>query len=389
MDLIIIPFHDWRKSEKEGFRTRDVHFINALRKEKTVDKILVINRPITYLELFYKGHKRYLNGELVFRNKEFVLTQVHENVFVADFFSNDIIGQAIHKFNWFIKKYNNVKYKHFINECAKELEFESPYLITQNIFAYKLAVSLKAKSKLFDAWDNFLKFPGYKNLRKELKKGYSKSAREIVKWITNSNENIKFYKVNFGVQKIELIKNGVKIDFIGDNYEVPSDLKEIAKPWIGFGGKISYLMDVGLINYLTSKNPDLSFVFVGQILDKTVYEKITKRENVHFLGDKKYDIYPNYVRSFDICIVPYNIKGKQHGGDSMKAYEYLLANKKVVGTNGNGLEDLKENVYVVDTKREFSKEISNTENKKKPLDLNSHSWESKAKRVIYILQKNQ
>jgi hypothetical protein len=65
MDLIIIPFHDWRKSEKEGFRTRDVHFIKALTKEKSINKILVINRPITRLELLYKRHKRALDGKQI------------------------------------------------------------------------------------------------------------------------------------------------------------------------------------------------------------------------------------------------------------------------------------------------------------------------------------
>ena len=88
-------------------------------------------------------------------------------------------------------------------------------------------------------------------------------------------------------------------------------------------------------------NPDFSFVFVGQILDKEVYKKIEKRDNVIFLGDKHYDIYPNYVANFDVCIIPYNINEGQHGGDSIKAYEYLLTRKKVVGTKGNGLLDLK------------------------------------------------
>ena len=54
MNIIAIPFHDWRKSKKEGFRTRDCHLINALQKDEKVKNILVINRPTTLLELFYK-----------------------------------------------------------------------------------------------------------------------------------------------------------------------------------------------------------------------------------------------------------------------------------------------------------------------------------------------
>jgi hypothetical protein len=386
MDLIIIPFHDWRKSEKEGFRTRDVHFINALGKDKTVNKILVINRPITPLELLYKGHQKRLEGKRILKERNFALTEVRPNVFVADFFSNDIFGQGMFKFKWFIDKYKDGSYIKFIKRCIAKLDLEQPQLLLQNIFAYKLALSLKSESKLFDAWDNFLKFPGYKSLKNDLSKGYVEISKAIPNWTTNSNENIAFYRKNFSVKNIQLIKNGVKTDFVKGSFEVPLDLIEIKKPWIGFGGKISYLMDFDLINFLSEKNPELSFVFVGQILDKTIYSKIIKRNNVHFLGDKRYDIYPNYVRSFDVCIVPYNIKSKQHGGDSMKAYEYLLAGKKVVGTNGNGLEDLTEYVYVVDTMEDFSKEISNPENEKKPLNIDAHSWESKAKTILDILQ---
>lgn len=386
MDFVIIPFHDWRKSEKEGFRTRDVHFINTIGNTSE-NKILVINRPLTTLELLYKRHNKQLVGKRISEDGNFTLTQVKDNIFVADYHSSDVVGQAIKKFKWFIERYNDTEYTNFIKKCYLKLGFDQPFLITQNVFAYKLAISLDAKVKLFDAWDNFLKFPGYRHIKEHLNQGYSVSAREIKKWTTNSNENLKFYKNTFDVDNIKLIKNGVKSNFTSGDVNVPEDLQSIKRPWIGFGGKISYLIDYDLINYISKKNPDFSFVFVGQILDKKVYNKIEKRENVYFLGDKKYNIYPNYVRSFDICIVPYNIKNKQHGGDSMKAYEYLISNKKVVGTNGNGLEDLKKFIYVTESMEEFSKELNTLENKKMKLPIEKHSWESKVNEILCLLKE--
>ncbi len=387
MDVIVIPFHDWRKSEKEGFRTRDVHFIKALANKALSNRILVINRPITKLELGYKRFKKQLKGEILLKEGRFTLTEVDHNILVADFHSRDVIGQASNRFKWFIDAYNTESYKRFIEDCCRHLKFKDPGLLTQNIFAYKLAASLTNSKKVFDAWDNFLKFPGYSHIKEDLQKGYAVMANEIDDWTTNSNENIAFYKDNFNVKHIQLLKNGVKTTFAEGDLIVPSDLKGIKKPWIGFGGKISYLMDCDLINYITADNPKSSFVFVGQILDKKVYRKIVKRENVFFLGDKKYDVYANYVKSFDICIVPYNIKSKQHGGDSMKAYEYLLAKKKVVGTNGNGLEDLKDYIYVEDSKESFSNQLKTSINEKLELPLEQHSWFSKAQKLQCILKK--
>ncbi|GGW38960.1 glycosyltransferase [Arenibacter certesii] len=387
MNLIIIPFHDWRKSQSEGFRTRDVHFIKSLSTSDTVEKILVINRPSTWLELLYKRSNKKIKGKIVLSKGRFILTKVDKNIYIADYHSSDVLGQIKDKHLWFIERYNDLAYKNFIYTCCKKLNINDYNLIIQNVFSYKLGVSLFAKHKLFDAWDNFLKFPAYKQIRANLREGYKELSKNIPLWITNSEENISFYTSEFNVKSIHLMKNGVKVDFLANSNISPKDLKNIPKPIIGFGGKISYLLDYNLINYLTEDNPSSSFVFVGQILDKEVYKKIIKRSNVFFLGDKNYSIYPNYVMNFDICIVPYNINEGQHGGDSMKAYEYLLTGKKVVGTIGNGLQDLEEYIYLAQDQQEFSNALKNVTNDKPRINIKNHSWESKSIELLNILEK--
>lgn len=385
MNLIIVPFHDWRKSQKEGFRTRDVHLINALNENPSVNNILVINRPTTQLELIYKGNAKAIKGKLIRKHKNFTLTKVRDNLFVIDYLSNDFFGQLLRKHLWFINKYNNKNYIEFIEACKKLLIMKNNILITQNIFAYKLASSLNAKVKVFDAWDNFLKFPAYRHLKDNLQRGYKALAKETNFWTTNSKENIMFFKSRFKPIQIYLVKNGVKLNFLPKESTEPKDLSSINRPIIGFGGKVSYLMDYKLINFLTMDNKQSSFVFVGQILDYEVFEKIEKRENVFFLGDKKYSEYPNYVANFDVCIVPYNVKEKQHGGDSMKVYEYLLTGKKVVGTIGNGLEDLEEYLFLAENKVKFSRELKSLKNNKKRFDTKEFSWQKRAVDFIQLV----
>lgn len=387
MNIIAIPFHDWRKSKKEGFRTRDCHLINALQKDEKVKNILVINRPTTLLELFYKKTPKRIEGEILKEKYGFRLIKVDSKIFVVDFVSKDLVGQVFKKQKWFIEAYNNKNYVEFIKQCLNELRFEDSKLITQNIFAYKLALTIPVKIKLFDAWDNFLKFPAYKKIRINLRKGYEESALGIRYWTTNSKENIIFYRETFNVENISLLKNGVKMDFNETERDIPQDLATIKKPIIGFGGKVSYLLNVDLINYITSENKNLSFVFVGQILNKDTYAAINKLPNVYFLGDKHYNDYPNYVNNFDICIIPYNIGKGQHGGDSIKAYEYLSTGKKVVGTNGNGLEDLADYIYIVDTPKEFSDALKDSVNDRPQINISDYSWSSKASTLIKILNE--
>jgi len=387
MNLTIIPFHDWRKNEKEGFRTRDSHLIKALYNNKKVNKVLVINRPTTLLELAYKKTSKKIIGRVIMKRKKFTLYEVDKNLYVVDFISGDIIGQATKKQKWFLDIYTHKGYTNFIKECWNKLSIDNTFLISQNIFAYKLALELPAKTKLFDAWDNFLKFPAYKSIKDELSKGYRMLAKESISWVTNSNENIIFFKTNYNVKKIELLKNGVKDDFATNYSTIPKDLNQIKRPIIGFGGKISYLLNVELINFLTKDNSEFSFVFVGQILDKNTFSAIEKNKNVYFLGDKHYTEYPNYVQNFDVCIIPYNTGKGQHGGDSLKAYEYLSTGKKVVGTKGNGLEDLKDYLYLAETAEEFSKELSTLSNEKPRMNIANYSWKSKALFLIKMLDE--
>jgi glycosyltransferase involved in cell wall biosynthesis len=384
-DLIIVPFHDWRKSEREGFRTRDVHFINALAKHPAIGKILVVNRPSTWLELRVKKFDKDLQGDKILSRGSFELTKVADNIFVSDFMSGRFVQQILLRNRWFFKMYAHEPYVQFIKESAQKLGFSAPGVLIQNIFAFRLASELPAGNKLFDAWDNFLKFPAYKGFTKDLDYAYSQLAIHTPHWITNSLENKNLFLQEYSPKKISVIKNGVKANFVSKNSSVPHDMKDIPRPIAGFGGKISYLLNTELINQAALENPGISFVFVGQILDKETFNKIEKTPNVYFLGDKHYEEYPNYVNSFDICIVPYRIGKDQHGGDSLKVYEYLLTGKKVIGTNGNGLQDLTDYAYVVESAAEFSRELQDRRNNKPLVNPEEHSWEKKAGLIVATL----
>jgi len=166
----------------------------------------------------------------------------------------------------------------------------------------------------------------------------------------------------------------------------PDDLKSIPKPVVGFGGKITHLIDVSLLNATMELTPNASFVFVGQILNKDVFKRIKKLPNFYYLGDKHYDEYPNYVKNFDICIIPYIVEErKKSGANTIKAYEYLASGKKVIGTYSNGLEELIDYIHIVNNPGEFSDEINDPQNKKKNIDLEFYSWEAKIRKFMNLL----
>jgi hypothetical protein len=388
MNLVCIPYHDWRKIEEEGARTRDAHIIGHLEKQDIVDKLLIINRPITHSEIIIKKKKKKISGEKIYSYKQSSLYKISPKLYVLDYFSNDLLGPVIHKRKWFFDAFEEKKLQEAYEKAISFLKIQNSTILTQNIFSAKFIAKNFNQKRAFDAWDNFALFPSNSTSKSLFEEAYHLMAKSCNTWFTNSDENIVYYKEHYNPKECILVKNGVDINKFSTKYPLPDDMKNIPHPIVGFGGKISHLVDYQLINYLTKKNPDKSFVFVGQILDKDVFNKIEKTTNVFYLGDKNYSQYPAYVTNFDIGIVPYVVKKLQHGGDSMKVYEYLAAGLNVIGVPAGGMQDLSSYIYLANSAEEFSQGIENAVIGRSLNNLpNFYTWNFKVKEIIKILNE--
>lgn len=387
MDLIVVPYHDWRKILAEGSRTRDAHFIEEFRKSDEISKLMIINRPYTWAEILLKKKKISLGGKLVFKEGNGRIYALDERTYLFDYRVNQDVLHILKGRAWYIDAYQNDGFIHFIRKGLKYLEVNNCKAVSQNVLAAKLFQHLEISELAFDAWDNFLLMPGLKGIRSLLEQNYREYASRARYWYTNSNQNIAFYTKHFKPAEIKLVKNGADMQRFNKTYAVPEDLATVPKPRLGFGGKITHLFDVELFNHLSDKNPDKSFVLVGQVLDKNVYKQIALRPNVFFLGDKHYNEYPAYVANFDLGIIPYRVGQSQHGGDSIKAYEYLAAGIKVVGTRDNGLETLEAHMYLANSPEEFNKHVQTNHNEKVPFESQQHSWQTKTLNLLDNFRK--
>ncbi|EAQ43171.1 glycosyltransferase [Polaribacter sp. MED152] len=390
INLTYIPYHDWRKIKQEGFRTRDAHFIQSFREDKSVEKLIILNRPITFAELFIKKKtiRKKIKGKIIYEAKNGCLYQLDNNTYLIDYFLLQNIKHLTKKRVWYFNAYGHKKVVSFYKDCLDLLEIDTSNIVSSNLFAYKFLNKVSGK-KIFDGWDNFNLIPDVKSAKVEINKAYKSLALNVKQWVTNSTENQQYYIDKFNVKNVEIIKNGVKLKPFTLVLETPKDLKKIKDKGnlvAGFGGKITHLFDVDLFNFITKENKNIEFVIIGQIILKSIFSKIIFRENVHYLGDKHYDIYPSYVKNFDIGIVPYKIKDEQHGGDAIKVYEYLAAKLPVVGTRGNGLQFLENYIDISDTFEEFSYFLNNLSSKD-TFYLEKIRWQHKSKELLNLFDK--
>ena len=109
-----------------------------------------------------------------------------------------------------------------------------------------------------------------------------------------------------------------------------TDLESIKRPILGYVGGVHKFIDFDLVEKVALAHPDKSLVFVGPL--QTDVGRLADLPNVHFLGQKKYEVLPAYIKHFDLCLIPYVENEYTRNVYPTKMNEYLFMGKPVVST---------------------------------------------------------
>jgi glycosyltransferase involved in cell wall biosynthesis len=109
---------------------------------------------------------------------------------------------------------------------------------------------------------------------------------------------------------------------------VAEELKSLPRPILGFHGLIADWVDLPLIAELAKKRPRWSIVLVGS--GDTDLSPIQGLPNVHLLGHRPYARLPEYLRGFDVALLPFVVNELTRAANPLKLREYLAAGLPVV-----------------------------------------------------------
>jgi glycosyltransferase involved in cell wall biosynthesis len=139
------------------------------------------------------------------------------------------------------------------------------------------------------------------------------------------------------------VPNGVDYGAYTAAYDEPEDLRSIARPRIGYVGRIKDQLDLDQLSRLAARHRDWSFVFVGPIVHegktKAWAHSLGRKSNVHFLGQKPVSALPAYTQHLDVCTMCYVNDGYTKFIYPLKLHEYLAAGRPVVATPIRSLLD--------------------------------------------------
>lgn len=165
-------------------------------------------------------------------------------------------------------------------------------------------------------------------------------------------------------------------------------------PVAGFFGVLDTWLDVELIRQAATERPQYFFALVGAAYDAPI-ERLQDLANVRLFGHQPYEVLPEYLRRFDVCIIPFKIDTITLATDPVKFYEYLAQGKAVVSTRLPQLEPYAEATYLADDAADFIRllDVAMQENdpdlieRRKAL-AQENSWTARHERFDSALQQS-
>jgi glycosyltransferase involved in cell wall biosynthesis len=109
-------------------------------------------------------------------------------------------------------------------------------------------------------------------------------------------------------------------------------VRRLSHPLVGYVGAISNHINGEMVGESVRRRPEWSWVFVGPG-DAPLLKGLGDLPNVHFLGQQPHLSLANFIREFDVCIIPYRLNSYTATVVPTKLNEYLAVGKPVVSTN--------------------------------------------------------
>lgn len=174
-----------------------------------------------------------------------------------------------------------------------------------------------------------------------------------------------------------------------NDIEIPEDMKNIRKPVIGYFGVIDERISLSLLQETARLQPNMGFVMIGP-LAKISEEDLPREENIYYLGMKSYKLLPNYLRGFDIAMMPFALNDATKFISPTKTLEYMAAGKPIVSTAiKDVVRDYSKCISIIGTAKEFAQTLEDLWRVYQPDNtaeyeniLKNTSWDATASRMI-------
>jgi glycosyltransferase involved in cell wall biosynthesis len=189
---------------------------------------------------------------------------------------------------------------------------------------------------------------------------------------------------------VRLLTHGVDYDHFRCSAEpdtpVAEELRSLPHPLLGFHGWVADWVDLKLIADVARLRPEWSIVLVGRA-DGDL-SPVRGLANVHVLGLRPYERLPEYLRAFDVALLPFAVNELTLASNPLKLREYLAAGLPVVAAPLPEVKRMGAMVALASTPDEYVREIETYlargvrgPSLERAQAMAGESWEAKATQI--------
>ena len=175
----------------------------------------------------------------------------------------------------------------------------------------------------------------------------------------------------------------------------PVELTRMKGPIIGYVGNLDIArIDLELLETVAAREPGWNLVFIGSMHRGKEIEGLRRFGNVHFLGVRAYERALQYIKCFDVAMIPHLDNELTRSMNPLKLYVYLSLHVPVVATPIHNLGGFGEFVRIGRTPEQFIRvvrealEVSPDTEIFARLEqlLTAHSWSTRVTGMIKLIE---
>lgn len=271
----------------------------------------------------------------------------------------------------------------------------APLVWTYHPFMLDLFASLKNSKLLYHCVDDLAAVPGVDaKLFREAEERLLRQANIVFATAPALAERCGQFNSN-----THFLSNVVDAAHFGkalDKGDIPDDLANIPEPRLGYHGVLSdFKIDFQLLLDAARIRPEWHWVFIGAEREgqkNNLVAELATLPNVHFLGYRRYELLPDYLRGIQIGLLPSKINEYTRSMFPMKYYEYLAAGVPVVSTRIAFTESHLEGVEVAEGANEFVDAISlqlsrgSFSRERVGVLVNNNTWQARTLKMLSSLR---
>jgi len=293
----------------------------------------------------------------------------------------------------FVKKYNQRSLKKDILFAISKLKMDGYFVWTyfQKSLSADLFNELKYDLLIYDCVDSIAQHPNTLDEEKLLEQYILQKAQIVF----STSRLLTDYLLKFN-SNTNLFSNGVDIELyskaLDENTIIPSELKNIEGTVIGYVGVTYDLIRLDILEHIAKMRPQWTFIMIGPI--HINLKRFKKYPNIKFLGVKKKEEIPNYLKRFDVCLNLFKETEFTKRINPLKVYEYLAAGKPVVSVPMIELEKFSSLIHLEKDKEKFLAkiELALNENKLENIEkrretIKDYSWDIIFKRINDVVER--